>query len=90
MRANRLLIEILNALKRPASPRPILINHAPIIPSKKLAPSLPIRQHLFHNNRLPMSNPRIDAKRRELSHFPVPAQDRRILMPILLAARRRA
>ena len=45
MPAKAAFIVIPHTLKLPARPRPILINHAPIIRIQKLTPTPDIRQH---------------------------------------------
>lgn len=85
MSADVNLVEALYALELPARERPIFVDRAAIVLAKKRAAAVSIRKYSLKDNVSIATQRHIDGKRREAPNF-LAAENRRIFMPILLAA----
>ena len=81
-------IKVLDALKRPARVWSILVDRAAIVLAEKLTPAVGVRQRVFDNHTFAVANRNSRRIRRELPHL-VPPQQGVVIVPVLLAARRR-
>src|SRR5437762_9095330 len=85
--ADTALVEVPHALKPPARHRSIRIDRAPIVFAEERTTPIAIRDHAFDDHAFARLNRKIDRPRSEPPAF-IAVQEHRILMPILLAARR--
>ena len=84
-------IELVDAFELPARSRAILVDRAAIVAAQERAAAVAVAQHLLeHDLPIPASNRHITRPRREAPALAVALQQHRVVVPVLLAARRDA